>query len=99
MGYIPLNQPYNTDPWDYQGSESVVSIPIKVVDWVLVDILIPYGTGNNLSFELLSRKAGFITEDGKITDLGGINDITFQFPTQGFHIRIQHKKYLSKALH
>ena len=26
-GLVPLNQPYNTAPWNYTGTESVVSVP------------------------------------------------------------------------
>ena len=32
---FPLNQPYNTAPWNYTGTESVVSLPALAVDWVL----------------------------------------------------------------
>ena len=38
-GIIPLAQPYNVAPWNYSGSESVVSIPnANVVDWVMVEL-------------------------------------------------------------
>jgi hypothetical protein len=38
-GYIPINQPYNTAPWNYTGTESVSSIPnANVVDWILVEL-------------------------------------------------------------
>jgi len=35
-GYIPLSQPYNVSPWNYNGTESVTAIPNSVVDWVLL---------------------------------------------------------------
>ncbi|MGC8866527.1 MAG: hemoblobin-interacting domain-containing protein, partial [Bacteroidales bacterium] len=37
-GIIPLNQPYNTAPWNYSGTESVASVPANIVDWVLVEL-------------------------------------------------------------
>ena len=38
-GILPLNQPYNTAPWYYPGTESVASIPNPdIVDWVLVEL-------------------------------------------------------------
>ncbi|MEZ5198088.1 MAG: hypothetical protein R2764_17370 [Bacteroidales bacterium] len=37
--YIPLAQPYNTYPWNYNGDEAVTEIPTEsVVDWVLVEL-------------------------------------------------------------
>ena len=40
LGYIPLDQPYNTEPWNYTGTETVTAIPnANVVDWVLVELL------------------------------------------------------------
>ncbi len=35
---IPLNQPYNTAPWNYNGTENVTNIPPDIVDWVLVEL-------------------------------------------------------------
>ncbi len=39
LTYVPLNQPYNTSPWNYTGTESVGSIPNSdVVDWILIEL-------------------------------------------------------------
>ncbi len=35
---IPLNQPYNTAPWNYNGTENVTIIPPDIVDWVLLEL-------------------------------------------------------------
>ncbi len=36
---FPLAQPFNTAPWNYAGTESVLSVPnADVVDWVLVEM-------------------------------------------------------------
>ncbi len=93
-GFLPLNQPYNTFPWYYQGTESVESFPGSVVDWVLIDILKPYDSWNGLKFELISRKAGFIVKDGTIKDLSGVNNISFDFSVPVFHVRVQHRNHL-----
>ncbi len=37
-GLVPLNQPYNTAPWNYTGTESVVSVPALAIDWVLIEL-------------------------------------------------------------
>lgn len=38
QGVLPLGQPYETDPWNYSGTEAVDAIPSGMVDWVLVDL-------------------------------------------------------------
>ena len=35
---LPLSQPFNVPPWNYNGMESVASIPPDVVDWVLLEL-------------------------------------------------------------
>ena len=37
-GMIPLSQPYNMLPWNYNGTESTAVVPANVVDWVLVEL-------------------------------------------------------------
>jgi hypothetical protein len=93
-GYLPLDQPYNISPWNYTGTESVGSIPGNVVDWVLIDILKPYGSGNDLKFEVIDRIPGFILNTGTITDLSGTDYISISGPMSEFHVRIQHRNHL-----
>ncbi|MEZ5196864.1 MAG: hypothetical protein R2764_10800 [Bacteroidales bacterium] len=37
QGLIPLQQPFNIEPWNYEGDETVASIPSDIVDWVLLN--------------------------------------------------------------
>ena len=38
-GLLPLNQPFNTPPLNYNGNESVQVIPnTSIVEWVLVEL-------------------------------------------------------------
>lgn len=64
---LPLTQPFNTAPWNYQGTESVVTnndFPPNTVDWVLVEIR----DGNDIS-TIVERKAVLLGADGTCTDL------------------------------
>ena len=38
LEHIPLNQPYGSVPWNYNGNETVSAIPSGVIDWVLIEI-------------------------------------------------------------
>ena len=96
LGYLPVEQPYDTVPWNYYTSEAVASIPtLNVVDWVLVDLLKPIGGKVNQSFELIESKAGFLLSDGTITDLDGISYLScITGNTPVVYIRIQHRNHL-----
>lgn len=93
-GYIPLEQPYNTSPWNYPGTESVVSIPVGAIDWVLIDILKPHNTVDGQKFELLNQIAGFLMYNGEIRDLNGLNNLSVALDDPTFHVRIQHRNHL-----
>ena len=89
-GFIPLSQPYNNSQYDYDGTESVSSIPAGVVDWVYLELRetsdgapIPSG-----------RRAAFIKSDGRIVDLDGINPVKVNTISGNYFIVIGHRNHL-----
>jgi len=75
--YIPLTQPFNTSPWNYDGNESVVSIPDSVVDWVLIELRGLYVPPLDCQ-EVVYRRAGFVKIDGTIVST---NNDTIRYGT------------------
>jgi uncharacterized protein (TIGR02145 family) len=71
--YLPLAQPYNTAPWNYQGTESVAAIPnADVVDWVLVELRETAGDASTAyEGDSIASQAGFILKDGTIVSVDG----------------------------
>ncbi|QQS29275.1 MAG: CotH kinase family protein [Sphingobacteriales bacterium] len=69
-GLIPVNQPYNSAPFNYSGTESVASIPANVVDWVLLSV-------TSQSDGTVYRKAAFLRNDGILIDLDGSEGVVF----------------------
>ncbi len=96
LDYLPIAQPYNTDPSNYNGSESVDEMPTsQVVDWVLIDLLKELPDQENQSFELISRRAGLLLSNGSITDLDGSSFLSFNTDySSGFHVKIHHRNHL-----
>jgi uncharacterized protein (TIGR02145 family) len=96
-GYLPFDQPYDSLPWNYMGSETVDSIPSPlVIDWVLVDLLMPIEGAFNQSFERFSRKIAFILTDGTIKGLDGISNLGFTTDTiPPFYVQIHHRNHVS----
>jgi len=77
-GLIQLSQPYNTEPWNYNGTEAVESIPNEnIVDWVLVELRDAEEASSASPQTRISSKAGFITKDGYIVDLDGTSNLNF----------------------
>jgi len=88
--YFPLNQPYNVSPWNYAGTESVVSVPINVVDWVLVEL-----RTNTAASTTVAKKACFVKNDGSIVDIYG-NELTFPGLDIGnYYIVVRHRNHLA----
>jgi len=90
-GYIPLTQPYNTSPWNYNGTESVTSVPADVVDWILVELR----TDINIT-SIVATRAGFLKSDGNVTETDGISPLSFEGISNGnYYIVIHHRNHLS----
>ncbi|MEZ5084656.1 MAG: hypothetical protein R2750_14620 [Bacteroidales bacterium] len=62
---------------------------VNVVDWILVELVKATNGPENNSFEIISRKVGFLMKDGYIRDINGIGYI--EMPVNNateFHIQI-----------
>lgn len=91
FGLIPLSQPYNTPQYDYNGTESVTSIPAGVVDWVYLELRL---TDSGLPVPN-GRRAAFIKSDGSVVDLDGISHVKLPGLTPGnYFIVIGHRVHL-----
>ncbi len=87
---IPLSQPYNRKPWNYNGDEHVSNIPKNIVDWILVEL-----TNDTNRSKVISQKAAFLRVDGKVTSLDGKSSLTFEnIKEQNCYIVIKHRNHL-----
>ncbi len=93
---IPVNQPYNTAPWNYVGNESVSSIPNNnVVDWVLVEIRDASTASGATTSTLIARQAAFILKDGSIVGMDGSSVLSFaNSVNNGLYAIIWHRNHL-----
>jgi uncharacterized protein (TIGR02145 family) len=94
-GYIPLQQPFNTMPWNYNGNEEVVAIPnTNVTDWVLVEILQEEIIGGEIVYSVQLRKVAFILNNGALRDLDGTSLLLFPINLADFYVRILHRNHV-----
>jgi len=95
---IPLNQPYNTTPFNYNGLETVGSIPANVVDWVLVEFRKPSSgqASDAVSSSIIGRKAGFLLSNGTVVETDGVTPIAVSIQKQGAGFMvIRHRNHLA----
>jgi hypothetical protein len=87
---IELEQPYNRLPWDYDGTESVETVPDNVVDWVLLEIM-------DSDFDILERQAAFLRKDGTIVDIDGSEAVSFHrlSSNTNYHIVVRHRNHVA----
>ncbi|MFU8845123.1 MAG: MBG domain-containing protein, partial [Bacteroidales bacterium] len=84
ISQLPTTQPYNVNPWFYNGIESVVPIPAGMVDWVLVDLRIGTEAGS-----LYERRAGILYNDGTVA----VEFSTIE-PGVGYYIVVWHRNHM-----
>ncbi|MCD4665118.1 MAG: right-handed parallel beta-helix repeat-containing protein [Bacteroidales bacterium] len=77
-GILPFSQPYNIDPWNYNGNESIVSFPNnEIVDWLLIELRDASDAADATSATTISRQAAFLKSDGFVVGLDGNNPLQF----------------------
>jgi len=96
MTLLPINQPFNTAPYHYNGNESLSSVSNGIVDWVLVEAR--SGTPNlsgSRGTTTVETKAGILLTNGNIVDVDG-NSLTFASLTAGesYYFCIRHRNHL-----
>lgn len=93
---MPLNQPFNSPPWNYPGTESVAAIPsIDITDWILIELRDTTQASLATGETRIARKAGFVKSDGSVVDIDGINLPHFDIPiSNDLFLAIWHRNHL-----
>ena len=94
---LPLQQPYNTAPWDYSGTEQVTVIPPNTVDWVLVELRQAASPKHALPDMKLHGwpRAYFVNTTGKLTGPDGQTPtIGHPVVTQNLYLVVRHRNHI-----
>lgn len=93
---VPLVQPYNREPWYYEGDESVgslLAIPENIVDWVMLETRA--AADNTI---ILEKRAAFVREDGIVVSyLDFSSSPTFLNLQSGaaYYMVVRHRNHLA----
>ncbi len=85
---VPFTQPFDAAPWDYQGTESVNSLPGGVVDWVLMELFDTTGSNVIAQTNPVTRRALFVLKNGSIVDTDG-------FSLPAFNVKISDSLFIA----
>jgi len=98
LNLLPAQQPFNSEIWNYQGTETIDPNMDGVLDWVLVEL-----RNDENPDEVLARKAALILESGDLVNPDGSSEIQFEELNNGnYYVAIHHKSHLrmrSSAAH
>ncbi len=91
---IPLNQPYNTTPWNYNGSETVSdlsSISSNTNDWILLEL-----RSSSNAASVVETKAAFLQTDGTVVSPDGSVGVGFStsLSAGSYYIVVRHRNHL-----
>lgn len=88
---IPLTQPFGSSAWAYSGTESISSVPVNMVDWVLVQLR---NTTATIGDNVVETKAALLYNDGTIHDVSGSLGVLFNSAPGNYYITIAALGYL-----
>jgi len=93
---LPFNQPYNIPPWNYDGTESVDSIPNPdIVDWILVEFRDATDVASATPATTIENQAAFLKNDGTIIGLDGTSILSFNHSIiQSLFVAIRHRNHI-----
>jgi hypothetical protein len=96
LGLLPLSQPFNTEPWNYNGTESVAVIPSSdIVDWVLVELRDTTQAGLATNETVIERRAAFLRNDGSVIGINGSPVLQFNVMMNNqLFVALNHRNHL-----
>jgi len=86
---IPLSQPFNVEPWNYDGEESTTVLPNDVIDWVLIELRETITADSKIV-----QKAAFVNDENTVINADG-TPFNIQVIPGDYYIVIYHRNHLS----
>jgi hypothetical protein len=96
--YLPINQPYNIAPWNYNGNENILFGPTSgIVDWVLVEFRSTEGDASTATNDkMFYRTAALLMSNGTITRTDGVSPLQYTgLIPNNLYVVILHRNHLS----
>ena len=94
---FPLDQPFGISPWNYTGTEYMISIPNNlVVDWILLELRDATDAISAVESTIISQQAALLLNDGTIVGMDGVSRPTFDInPINNVYVVVHSRNHLS----
>ena len=93
--HIPVYHPYGVFPWNYSGTENVLTVPNNVVDWVLIEIRDTTQVDLAIDETIVARQAAFLLNDGSVVGLDGTSNLQFNISINNqIYVVVRHRNHL-----
>lgn len=90
-GLLPVSQPFDQAPFNYDGTETLTSLPNNSVDWVLVELR----DANDESVNVATR-AAIVDKNGNLRDTDGSYNVSFEnVPDGDYYVVVHHAGHVS----
>ncbi len=98
QGVLPVNQPFNTAPWNYDGTESITAPgATDIVDWVYIQLRETDGDASTATIDkMIDHQAAVVLPDGTIATPDGVPNIYYSGNiTQNLYIVIYQRNHIA----
>lgn len=92
-GHIPLAQPYNVAPFNYNGGETLPALPAEMVDWVLVQA--SSDPNNSSNSDIVATKAAVLLSNGNIVNADGSTLSFSGLSSSSYYFIVRHRNHLA----
>jgi hypothetical protein len=94
---MDLSQPYSVAPWNYPGTENVVSLPnANIVDWVLVELRDAANAASATGLTVIGKQAAFVLNNGSVVGVDGSSSLQFDLTVSNqLFVVVYHRNHLS----
>jgi hypothetical protein len=97
LGLLPVDQPFNTAPWFYDGMETLTATPIVgVVDWVYLEFRETDGDASTATPDkFLDHQAAVVLSNGSIRRPDGVSLVLYTGNiTDDLYLIVYHRNHL-----
>jgi hypothetical protein len=68
QGFLPNDQPYNVQPWEYPGEEHAITFHQDIVDWILLEVIDAESALQASTKSPVLKKALLLKKDGSLVN-------------------------------
>ncbi len=89
-GDFPTQQPYDREPWQYPGIETLLTVPDSLVDWILIELR----SGEDFSYQEY-QKAVLLKKEGTMLDTNMSPVVSFPgIKPAPYYVILRHRNHM-----